>query len=106
MAKLMILEPAQKELAEIAQLYLNLAGPASAAKIVNEILNTLQRLEQFPLSGHVPRDRFLRQSGYRLVIVGKYICVYRCIDDEALVYHITHGARDYPRLLKSVRSEN
>lgn len=105
MAKLIILEPAQQELEEIAQLHLRLAGRESAARIVNEILDTLQRLEQFPLSGHVPRDRFLRQSGYRLVIAGKYICVYRCIGDEALVYHIAHGARDYPRLFKTMREE-
>lgn len=106
MAKLVILEPAQQELEEIAQLHLNLVGPESAARIVNEILDTLQRLEQFPQSGHVPRDRFLRQSGYRLVIAGKYICVYRCMGDEALVYHIAHGARDYPRLFKTLLEEN
>lgn len=106
MAKLVILEPAQQELEEIAQLHLNLVGPESAARIVNEILDTLQRLEQFPQSGHVPRDRFLRQSGYRLVIAGKYICVYRCMGDEALVYHIAHGARDYPCLFKTLLEEN
>lgn len=105
MAKLIILEPAQQELEEIAQLHLRLAGRESAAKIVNEILDTLLRLEQFPQSGHIPRDRFLRQSGYRLVIAGKYICVYRCVGDEALVYHIAHGARDYPRLFKTVQEE-
>lgn len=103
MARLVILESAQRELEEIAQLHLNLVGAKSAAKIVNEILDTLQRLEQFPLSGHVPRDRFLRQSGYRMVIAGKYICVYRCVGDEALVYHIAHGARDYPRLFRTIR---
>lgn len=106
MARLMILEAAQQELEEIAQLHLNLVGPESAAKTVNEILDTLQRLEQFPLSGHVPRDRFLRQSGYRLVIAGKYICIYRYAGDEVLIYHIAHGARDYPRLFKSTLNEN
>lgn len=104
MARLVILDSAQRELEEIAQLHLNLVGAKSAAKIVNEILDTLQRLEQFPLSGHVPRDRFLRQSGYRMVIAGKYICVYRCVGDEALVYHIAHGARDYPRLFRTIRN--
>ena len=106
MAKLILLEPAQQELEEIAQLHLNLVGPESAAKIVNEILDTLLRLEQFPQSGHVPRDRFLRQGGYRLVIAGKYICVYRNVGGEAIVYHISHGARDYPRLFRTMLKEN
>ena len=51
MAKLVILEPAQRELEEIAQIHLNLVGPNSARKITNLILDTLSRLEMFPLSG-------------------------------------------------------
>ena len=41
MADLVILEPAQRELEEIAQIHLNLVGPESARKITNEILDTL-----------------------------------------------------------------
>lgn len=100
MARLVILESAQRELEEIAQLRLNLVGPESAVKVADEILDSLERLERFPQSGHIPRDRFLRKSGYRLVIAGKYICVYRCEGDEIIVYHIAHGARDYLRLFK------
>ena len=48
--ELVILEPAQWELEEIAQLHLNLAGPNSARKITGLILDTLSRLERFPLS--------------------------------------------------------
>ncbi len=50
MAELVILEPAQRELEEIAQLHLNLVGPNSARKITDLILDTLSRLEIFPLS--------------------------------------------------------
>ena len=55
MAKLVILEPAQRELEEIAQLHLNLVGPNSARKITDLILDTLSRLEMFPLSGYIPQ---------------------------------------------------
>ena len=47
MAELVILEPAQRELEEIAQLHLNLVGPNSARKITDLILDTLSRLEMF-----------------------------------------------------------
>lgn len=104
MAKLVILEPAQRELEEIAQIPLNLVGPNSARKITTLILDTLSRLEMFPLSGHIPQDKELRGNGYRLVIAGKYICVYRLISETVFVYHIAHGASNYPvtfkRLLK------
>lgn len=106
MANLVILEPAQQELEEIAQLHMNLSGPSSARKITNLILDTLSRLERFPLSGHIPRDKTLRNNGFRLCIAGKYICVYRVIAETVYVYHIAHGASNYPTLYKKLRKEN
>ena len=102
MVKLVILEPAQRELEEIARVHLNLVGPNSARKITDRILNTLARLEQFPLSGVMPQDKDLRNSGYRYVIAGNYICVYRLLADTVYVYHIAHGASNYPVLFKQV----
>ena len=63
MADLVILEPAQRELEEIAQLHRNLVGPNSARNITDLILDTLSRLEMFPLSGHIPQDKELRNGG-------------------------------------------
>lgn len=105
MAELVILEPAQRELEEIARLHQNLVGPNSARKITNRILDALSRLADFPLSGHVPQDNELRRAGYRLVVAGKYICVYRLIADTVFVYHIAHGATDYPATFKGLRRE-
>lgn len=107
MAELILLEPAQRELEEIAQLHMNLVGPNSARNITNLILDTLSRLETFPLSGHIPRDKELRSGGYRYVIASKYICVYRLIAETVYVYHIAHGASNYPSLFKRLlRDEN
>lgn len=105
MADLMILEPAQRELEGIAELYLHLAGPNSARNITNLIYDTLARLELFPLSGHIPKDRELRVSGYRYAIAGKYICIYRLLSDTVYVYHIAHGASNYPSLFKQLLKE-
>ena len=100
--KLKILTPAQRELEEIAQVYLELAGVDSARKITGQILDSLERLKTYPLSGSLPRDRWLREAGYRLVISGKFIAVYRLIERTVYVYHIAHGASDYPTLLKEI----
>lgn len=100
--KLAILTPAQRELQEIARVYLELAGADSARKITGQILDSLERLKTYPLSGSVPRDRWLREAGYRLVISGKFIAVYRLIERTVYVYHIAHGASDYPTLLKEI----
>ena len=84
MADLVILEPAQRELEQIAQLHMNLVGPNSARKITNRILDSLSRLEHFPLSGSFPHDKDLRALWYRYVITGKYICVYRLLGETGL----------------------
>ncbi|WP_455502026.1 type II toxin-antitoxin system RelE/ParE family toxin [Gemmiger sp.] len=100
MVDLVILESAQRELEEIAQLHRNLVGPNSARKITNRIFDSLSRLEQFPLSGSLPRDKQLRDGGYRYMIAGKYICVYKLVGKTVYVYHIAHGAGNYPLLFK------
>ena len=42
----------------------------------------------------------LLRDGYRYVVAGKYICVYRILGDTVYVYHIAHGASNYPLLFK------
>ncbi len=105
MAKLVILESAQRELEEIAMVHLNLVGPNSARKITDRILDTLSRLEPFPLSGPEAWDRELKLQGYRFFLAGKHICLYRVIGDEVFVYHIAHGASNYPTLFKRMLRE-
>ena len=100
--KLKILTPAQRELEEIAKVYLELTGVDSARKITGQILDSLERLKTYPLSGSLPRDRWLREAGYRLLISGKYLAVYRLVGDSVFVYHIAHGASDYPTLIKDI----
>ena len=100
MANPVILDAAQRELEEIAQLHRNLVGPNSARKITNKIFDALSRPEPFPLSGSLPRDKQLRDGGYRYVIADKYICVYNLIGETVYVYHIAHGAGNYPLLFK------
>ena len=100
--KLELLTPAQRELEQIAEVYFGLAGADSARRITSQILNSLERLAQFPLSGVEPRDRWLREAGFRLVISGKYIAAYRLIENTVYVYHIAHGASDYPKLFREL----
>lgn len=47
----------------------------------------------------------MKLQGYRYVIAGKYICLYRVIGDEVFVYHIAHRASNYPTLFKRMLRE-
>ena len=105
MANLVILEPAQRSLKKSHQFHINLVGSNSARNITNLISDTFSRLEMFPRPGHIPQDKELRNGGYRYVIAGKYICVYRLIAETVCIYHIAHGASNYPTLFKSLLKE-
>jgi plasmid stabilization system protein ParE len=96
-----ILDPAQSELEEIAQLYLSLVGVQSARKITDKIYAALEQLAHFPLSGPTMRESELRKLGYRFIVVEKYIIIYRLIGDTVFVYHIFDGRSDYPSLFRS-----
>ena len=100
MYKLDILPPAQAELEEIARIHLSLSGPKSARDIMDIIYAAMDQLTQFPLSGPSVRDEHLRAAGYRYVLAGKYLIFYRFFVDTIVIYHIAHGATDYPKLLK------
>jgi toxin ParE1/3/4 len=98
--KIEILAPAWKELEEIADYHLLMVGQISAKKITDRILDALERLEEFPLSGpHVP-DTELKGQDYRMLVCDKYVCIYRLIGDTVYVYHIAYGATEYGELLK------
>jgi toxin ParE1/3/4 len=103
MYRLEILTPAQRELEEIALVHFEIVGPASARNITDKIYASLERLMTFPLSGPLLWDRWLRETGYRYVLSGKYICVYRLIGNVVFVYHIVFEATDYPQLIKDMQ---
>ena len=96
-----ILDPAQGELEEIAQLYLFLAGAESARRITNKIYDALDQLTRFPLSGPPVRETELRNLRYRFLVVEMYIVIYRLIGSTVFVYHIFDGRSDYPTLFRS-----
>lgn len=96
-----ILPPAQAELEEIARVHMSLSGPKSARDITDKIYGAMEQLTRFPLSGPPIQDEQLRAAGYRYILAGKYLIFYRPLGETIFIYHIVHGATDYPKLLKT-----
>ena len=96
-----VLDAAQRDLEEIANLYRFLNGEKLAVKKIDEIYSALERLETFPYSGPEVRNSELKTIGYRYVTSGDYVAVYRVIDHTVYVYHIFASRTDYPTLFKS-----
>lgn len=82
--------------------YIMLANPSAATKMLDKIMNSLQRLEIYPYSGVPFFDHSLKKFQFRMLNVYPYIAFYRIIDKKVLVYRILHGARDCSHLLKNI----
>lgn len=95
-----ILPSAWQDLNDIADFHLRMVGAASAERITDRIMDTLESLEPFPLMGSLHTDPVLAQMEYRKVIFGKFVCVYRLIETTVFIYRIVPGATDYPKLFK------
>ena len=44
--------------------------------------------------------RRLNEQKYLMLLIDKYACVYRKIENTVYIYHITELQRDYPKLIK------
>ena len=95
-----ILLAAWQDIEKIADFYLRMVGAASAEKITDKILDTLEKLGDFPYMGAQHSDPELARLEYRKVICDDYVCIYKIIENRVYVYRILNGKTDYPRLLK------
>ena len=88
---------ARMELRDIAAFHKEKVGVHSARKITDKILNSLERLADFPEMGFVPPVKMVAEAGYRVLAVKDYLCFYRVEEKAIFVYHIVHGSTDYIR---------
>lgn len=95
-----LLSSAWQDLDHIAETHLQLVGAASAERMTDKILDTLERLAEFPYMGPLHPDPVLARMEYRKILCGDYVCVYRVIDSVVYVYRIVHGKTDYPKYFK------
>ncbi|WP_420828430.1 type II toxin-antitoxin system RelE/ParE family toxin [Dehalobacterium formicoaceticum] len=84
----------------MADYHLLAAGSVSAEKITYRLLDSIVKLGEYLLLGTEHSDPVLQEKGYRKLVCGEYICVYRLIDDTIYVYRIVHGTTDYPKLFR------
>jgi toxin ParE1/3/4 len=94
-----LLPAAYTDLDEIFD-YTMVDNPQAATEMLDNIMKSLRRLENFPHSGAPLLDRAMQKFNFRMVIIDPYIAFYRFIKDKVIIYRILHCARNYPHLLK------
>ena len=93
-----ILPTAWEDLKKIEDWYLVQFGADTALKVSTHILDTIERLEQYPDSGSQTPDVWLNEQGYRMVICDKHIAIYKQIHTTVFIYHIADVRTEYTKL--------
>lgn len=95
-------EKADEQLNEIISYIADDSGSIDIAlNYLGRIEKAIKRLEDFPMSGSVPRYSILRKQGYRVLIVERHLVFYKVNSDEKIVtiYAVVDGRQKYRNLL-------
>ena len=91
---------ARKDLMDIIE-YIQEDNPNAALKFLDQIENTISKLENFPYMGTTPKDTLLQFKGYRILVIQRYLVFYVVKENtlEVEIRRIIHGKRKYDFLL-------
>lgn len=72
-----------------------------ALRYLDKIEEAINRLQEFPNSGSIPRYSILKKQGYRVVILGSHLVFYKVDKDNkvVIVYAIVDGRMEYKNLI-------
>lgn len=96
--KVKILPTAWEDLKQIEDWYYMQFNLETALTVSDNILNHIERLENFPYSGSLTPDDWLNEIGYRMVICKKHVAIYRIIQETIYIYHIADTQTEYTKL--------
>ncbi len=102
MYKILRTDKAEDQLRDIIYYIADDSGSIDTALgYLDKIEEAINRLQEFPNSGSIPRYSILRKQGYKVAIVGNHLVFYRVNDKEkeVVIYAIVDGRREYKNLI-------
>lgn len=100
--KIIRTDKADEQLREIIFYIADDSGSVDIAlNYLDRIEAAIRRLEEFPMSGSIPRYSILRKQGYRVLIIERYLVFYKINEDEKIVtiYAVVDSRREYKNLI-------
>jgi len=100
--KILRTDKAEEQLREIIFYIADDSGNVDIALGYLDLIETaINRLQNFPESGSIPRYSILKKQGYRVVIVERHLVFYKINEKDKLViiYAIVDGRREYRNLI-------
>lgn len=79
--------------------YISRDNPPAAAALLERIDHSISRLASNPFLGRIPKDVRLKNKGYRMLVVEKYLVFYIVKNKTVQIRRIIHGARNYNFLM-------
>ncbi len=100
--KIIRTDKADEQLREIIFYIADDSGSVDIAlNYLDKIETAINRLEEFPMSGSVPRYSVLRKQGYRVLVIERHLVFYKVNESEKIVtiYAVVDGRREYKNLI-------
>lgn len=76
-----------------------LDNPAAAVNVVSKIIESYEKLKEFPMLGVELSSKIDVSTDYRYLISGNYIVFYKADDVYVSIYRIIYSRRDYIKIL-------
>lgn len=75
-----------------------------AIRIKDKINKVAEQILRFPYSGVIVADPKISKQIFRMIVIEKYIMLYRILEDEKknVIYRVLNGKRDYPTLMRKL----
>lgn len=99
MAEIVWTDAALDQLEEVAE-YIALDKPEAASGLMRNVFSTVDRLEEFPDSGHVPPE--MPNSVYRELYVRPCRIFCRCDADVVFILHVMREEKQLRKFLLDV----
>lgn len=102
MYKILRTDKAEDQLRDIIFYIADDSGDVDVAlRYLEKIETAINRLQNFPNSGSVPRYSILKKQGYRVLIVEKHLVFYKVNEENktVIIYAIVDGRREYRNLI-------
>jgi toxin ParE1/3/4 len=76
-----------------------LDSPSAAVNVVLKIIESYEKLKEFPMLGIELTSKIDVATDYRYLIISNYIVFYKIDDNYVSIYRILYARRDYIKIL-------
>lgn len=97
------LSAAREDISRIISNFVMLGSTNGAQRIRMKIVNAGKQIQFMPYSGVTVPDDQMARNGYRMIVIEKYLMIYRVLEEgkKVVVYRILDDRTDYPRLFET-----